>query len=103
MAREAWPAPGEGSIAGGRASGGYWCRTGTAQPPFPLQEFFPAQPLSPVLHPPCALHSFFAAHECLAAVAHPPFILQEFFPAQPLSPEEQPPFPLQEFIPLQAC
>ncbi len=39
---------------------------GTAQPPLPLQEFFPEQPLSPVLHPPCPLQEFFPAHSCLA-------------------------------------
>lgn len=30
----------------------------TAQPPLPLQEFFPAQPLSPLLQPPLPLHVF---------------------------------------------
>ena len=28
------------------------CLTGTAQPPLPLHEFLPAQPLSPDLQPP---------------------------------------------------
>src|SRR5271163_3718686 len=40
---------------------------GTAQPPLPLQEFFPEQPLSPVLQPPCPLQEFFPAQSCLAA------------------------------------
>ena len=40
-----------------------------AQPPLPLQEFFPLQPLSLVLQPPCPLHSFWPLHECLPASA----------------------------------
>src|SRR3954451_22173766 len=33
----------------------------TAQPPLPLQEFLPAQPLSPVLQPPLPLQLFLPA------------------------------------------
>src|SRR5260370_13698025 len=40
---------------------------GTAQPPLPLQEFFPLQPASPVLHPPWPLHSFLPEQSCFAA------------------------------------
>ena len=36
-----------------------------AQPPFPLQEFFPLQPLSPDLHPPSPLQPFFPLQEFL--------------------------------------
>src|SRR5689334_19784407 len=36
-----------------------------AQPPLPLQEFLVLQPLSPVLQPPCPLHSFCPLHACL--------------------------------------
>src|SRR3972149_2672192 len=77
--------------------------TGTAQPPLPLHEFFPAQPLSPLLHPPRPLQSFLALQSCLAAVAQPPLPLQEFMPAQVLSAVWQPPWPLQSFLPLHAC
>src|SRR5438445_3601304 len=68
---------------------------GTAQPPLPLHEFLPAQPLSPLEQPPMPLHSFFVAHECLATVAQPPLPLQAFLPPAPS--------PLQLFMPLQTC
>jgi hypothetical protein len=76
---------------------------GTSQPPLPLQLFFPAHPLSPVLQPPWPLQPFWPLQACFSAVAHPPWPLQLFFPAQPLSPVLQPPWPLQAFMPLQAC
>src|SRR5438445_13708437 len=66
---------------------------GTAQPPLPLQEFLPAQPLSPLEQPPMPLHSFLVAHECLATVAQPPLPLQAFLPSAPS--------PLHAFMPLQ--
>src|SRR5438105_6343523 len=68
---------------------------GTARPPLPLQEFFPAQPLSPLAQPPIPLHSFFVEQECLAAVAQPPLPLQAFLPSAPS--------PLHSFRPLQTC
>src|SRR5437764_9631835 len=37
-----------------------------AQPPLPLQEFLPLQPLSLALQPPWPLQSFFPLQECLA-------------------------------------
>jgi hypothetical protein len=37
-----------------------------AQPPLPLHEFFPLQPLSPVLHPPLPLQEFCPWQECLS-------------------------------------
>src|SRR6187401_2231846 len=77
--------------------------TGTAQPPWPLQEFLPAQPLSPVEQPPMPLQAFMPLQLCLSTVAQPPLPLQEFLPAQPWSPVAQPPMPLQAFMPLQAC
>src|SRR5271165_4133732 len=40
--------------------------TGTAQPPLPLQEFLPAQPLSPDLQPPLPLQEFWPLQSCLA-------------------------------------
>src|SRR5262245_6221670 len=76
---------------------------GTAQPPWPLHEFLPAQPLSPVEQPPMPLQAFIPLQLWCAVVAQPPFPLQEFLPAQPWSPLLQPPMPLQEFMPLQAC
>src|SRR6187401_705228 len=77
--------------------------TGTAQPPWPLQEFLPAQPLSPVEQPPMPLQALAPLQLCFSTVAQPPLALQEFLPAQPWSPVAQPPMPLQEFMPLQAC
>src|SRR5262245_60050206 len=74
--------------------------TGTLQPPLPLQEFLPAQPLSPPLQPPWPLHAFLPAHSCLAFVAQPPLPLQEFFPSHPTSPLLQPPSPLHALLPL---
>src|SRR5579859_1252014 len=76
---------------------------GTAQPPLPLQLFFPPQPLSPLLQPPMPLQAFMPLQACFSAVAQPPLPLQLFFPPQPLSPVLQPPMPLQAFMPLQAC
>src|SRR5579872_2764207 len=76
---------------------------GTAQPPLPLQLFFPPQPLSPLLQPPMPLQAFMPLQACFSAVAQPPLPLQEFLPPQPLSPVLQPPRPLQAFMPLQAC
>src|SRR5499427_1151203 len=40
-----------------------------AQPPLPLQEFFPAQPASPLLQPPLPLQEFLPAHTCLSDAA----------------------------------
>src|SRR6266852_2668942 len=37
-----------------------------AQPPLPLQEFFPLQPLSLVLQPPLPLQEFSPLHACLS-------------------------------------
>src|SRR5882672_11418864 len=76
---------------------------GTAQPPLPLQEFLPPQPLSPLLQPPMPLQAFMPLHACFSAVAQPPLPLQLFLPPQPLSPLLQPPMPLHAFMPLQAC
>src|ERR1700756_3022230 len=42
-----------------------------AQPPLPLQEFLPLQPLSPVLQPPLPLQEFLPAHSCFSTA--PPF------------------------------
>src|SRR6266487_6014869 len=74
----------------------FWCAalTGTVQPPFPLQEFFPAQPLSPGAHPPCPLQSFLPLQSCFR-VAQLPVPLQSFLPSAP--------WPLQSFLPLQTC
>src|SRR5260370_18177329 len=43
-----------------------------AQPPLPLQEFFPLQPLSLVLHPPLPLQEFLPSHECLSVASFLP-------------------------------
>ena len=37
-----------------------------AQPPLPLQEFLPEQPLSPLLQPPLPLHEFMPLQTCLS-------------------------------------
>jgi hypothetical protein len=37
-----------------------------AQPPLPLQEFLPLQPLSPALQPPLPLHEFCPLQACLS-------------------------------------
>src|ERR1700679_4013631 len=44
------------------------------QPPLPLQEFWPLQPLSPALQPPCPLQEFWPLQSCLpvSAGAVPP-------------------------------
>src|SRR5882672_1667789 len=68
--------------------------TGTEQPPLPLQEFLPAQPLSPGAHPPRPLHSFLPLQSCLAeAEAQPPLPLHAFLPSAP--------WPLHALWPLQ--
>src|SRR5947209_19293082 len=40
-----------------------------AQPPLPLQEFLPLQPLSPVLQPPLPLQEFLPAQSCFSVVS----------------------------------
>ncbi len=40
-----------------------------AQPPFPLQEFLPLQPLSPVLQPPLPLQEFWPLQACFSLAA----------------------------------
>jgi hypothetical protein len=40
-----------------------------AHPPLPLQEFFPLQPLSPVLQPPLPLQEFWPLQACLSFLA----------------------------------
>src|SRR6476619_6601544 len=68
--------------------------TGTEQPPLPLQEFLPAQPLSPGAQPPMPLQSFLPLQSCLAeAEAQPPLPLHAFLPSAP--------WPLQALWPLQ--
>src|ERR1700685_2906158 len=37
-----------------------------AQPPLPLQEFFPLQPLSPLEQPPLPLQEFLPLHACFS-------------------------------------
>ena len=49
-----------------------------AQPPFPLQEFFPLQPLSPVLQPPWPLQSFLPLQLCLAVSAKEAAVVASF-------------------------
>jgi hypothetical protein len=44
------------------------------QPPLPLQEFFPLQPLSPDLQPPLPLQEFFPLQECLSSLPLQPFL-----------------------------
>src|SRR4051812_12275288 len=51
--------------------GDYFLEPSVAQPPLPLQEFLPLQPLSPVLQPPLPLQEFLPAQSCLSAA--PPF------------------------------
>src|SRR5271165_3236706 len=48
---------------------GYWAgglEPSVAQPPLPLQEFLPLQPLSPDLHPPLPLHEFWPLQACFS-------------------------------------
>src|SRR5579862_470036 len=45
---------------------------GTAQPPLPLQLFFPPQPLSPLLQPPCPLQAFMPLQACFSAADSEP-------------------------------
>ena len=54
----------------------------TAQPPFPLQEFLPPQPLSPVLQPPLPLQEFLPAHEWVSpfSSARTPALSAEVLP-----------------------
>jgi hypothetical protein len=40
-----------------------------AQPPLPLQEFLPLQPLSPVLQPPLPLQEFWPLQACFSFLA----------------------------------
>src|ERR1700730_13385706 len=49
-----------------------------AQPPFPLQEFLPLQPLSLVLQPPLPLQEFLPSQACFSLSA---FIVVESWPA----------------------
>src|SRR5271167_581611 len=53
----------------------FWCsrnyaagglEPSVAQPPLPLQEFLPLQPLSPALQPPLPLHEFWPLQACLS-------------------------------------
>src|SRR5271167_3123132 len=53
----------------------FWCsrnyaagglEPSVAQPPLPLQEFLPLQPLSPALHPPLPLHEFWPLQACFS-------------------------------------
>src|ERR1039457_1086640 len=54
----------------------YYLEPSVAQPPLPLQEFFPLQPASLVLQPPLPLQEFFPAQACFSAV--------DFFEALPV-------------------
>jgi hypothetical protein len=47
----------------------YFLDPSVAQPPLPLQEFLPLQPLSLVLQPPLPLQEFFPAQECFSTFA----------------------------------
>src|SRR5260370_41692916 len=51
-----------------------------AQPPFPLQEFFPLQPLSLVLQPPLPLQEFWPLQACFSFLASDAV---DSFPASP--------------------
>src|SRR5713226_7129949 len=50
-----------------------------AQPPLPLQEFLPLQPLSLVLHPPLPLQEFLPSQACFPFLSA--FEVVESFPA----------------------
>ena len=54
----------------------YFLEPSVAQPPLPVQEFFPLQPMSLVLQPPLPLQEFFPAQECFSTV--------DFFEALPV-------------------
>src|SRR5512140_502245 len=51
-----------------------------AQPPLPLQEFLPLQPLSPAAQPPFPLHEFWPLQACFST-----FLSSAFFPVAVLS------------------
>src|SRR6266567_7332146 len=51
-----------------------------AQPPLPLQEFLPLQPLSPAEHPPLPLQEFWPLHACFST-----FLSSAFLPEVVLS------------------
>src|SRR5258706_14004252 len=44
----------------------YFLEPSVAQPPFPLQEFFPLQPFSLVLQPPLPLQEFLPSQACFS-------------------------------------
>jgi hypothetical protein len=61
-----WGQPGG---LGPRGSTFYFFEPSVAQPPFPLQEFLPLQPLSLALQPPLPLQEFLPSQACLSLAA----------------------------------
>jgi hypothetical protein len=59
--------------------GAYWLsgilEPSVAQPPLPLQEFLPLQPLSLALHPPLPLHEFWPLQACFSLVCLEAFLV----------------------------
>jgi hypothetical protein len=53
-------------------TGDYFFEPSVAQPPLPLQEFLPAQPLSPAPQPPLPLQEFWPLQPCLSLEALDP-------------------------------
>src|SRR5579863_8992714 len=52
-------------LSGSYLSAGF-LEPSVAQPPLPLQEFLPLQPLSPALQPPLPLQLFWPLHACFS-------------------------------------
>src|SRR2546421_12922050 len=55
--------------------GDYFLEPSVAQPPLPLQEFLPLQPLSPVLQPPLPLQEFSPLQACFSLTALEAFLV----------------------------
>src|SRR5579871_2757673 len=66
----------------------YFLEPSVAQPPLPLQEFLPLQPLSLVLQPPLPAQEFLPAQECFSGFALVALVL---FPLVVFCPPPAPP------------
>src|SRR5262245_19887217 len=68
------------------------CFSAVAQPPMPLHEFKPAQPLAPDLQPPWPLHAFMPLHACLGMLLISILVPELLCEAQPEAvPSSKPP------------
>jgi hypothetical protein len=74
----------------------FFMEPSVAQPPLPLQEFLPLQPLSPVLQPPLPLQEFCPLQACFSLVACQ--MVPEDCPASELLEETPWPVELEETV-----